>query len=61
MEAQKEMVFEVKVAGVWKRVRATTMVAVHTWCLKHKAEDWRLTGTLSWSELRESKNYPFVG
>jgi len=55
------MVFEVKIKGTWKRVRATSMVAVHTWCLKHKAEDWRLTGTLSWSELRASKKLEIVG
>lgn len=53
-------VYEIKINRKWSKVRATSMMALDTYCQSIGIKEWRVVGMMSIAEMNESKNLTVV-
>ena len=53
-------VYEIKINGKWAKVRATSMMALNTYCESLGIKAWRMVGMMSIAEMRESQSLEVV-
>lgn len=53
-------VFEIKKGRKWEQVRATSIMALDTWCEENNIKDWRMVGMMSRAEQLASENLDVV-
>lgn len=53
-------VYEIKINRKWSKVRATTMLALDTYCKENSIKDWRMVGMMSIAETKESQSLKIV-
>ena len=56
----KSNVYEIKVNRKWRKVRATSMIALSEWAKLNNVSDFRMVGMMSNSEIRESQKLEVV-
>jgi hypothetical protein len=52
--------FEVKIAGTWKQVRATSISALSAWAKENGVSNWRMLGMASRAEIDQSLTWDVV-
>lgn len=57
----KTNVYEIKVNRKWSQVRATSMLALNTWCESMGIKEWRSAGMMSFADLAKSRELIIVG
>ena len=60
MDSIKSNVYEIRSKGKWSRVRATSMIALISWCKENSIEDFRTVGMMSIFETKESRTLNVV-
>jgi hypothetical protein len=53
-------VYEIKENRKWRKVRATSIMALSSWTKQNNVSDWRMVGMMSSSEIRESQKLQVV-
>jgi len=57
---KKTQVYELKVKGVWVKVRARGIAALSRYAKENKIKDWRMVGMMSRREMLASKTLPII-
>jgi len=54
-------VFEIKIGKTYKKVTASSILVLNSWCEKNNISYWRMIGMQSRSEIEQNKRLDFIG